>query len=172
MDKMQRIVRRIINILTIAGMASLLIMMILTVVNIVFRPIGHSIMGIIEISQLLIVITVAFAIGYTALKDGHVAMASFTGKMSNSVKKYLKIFSNILTISIWGMIAWYNFKFAWEKTLLGESSIIANYPIYPFRYIWGFGCIILCLIVIPDNFDPKEYRGKNLIHLDVVTRSH
>lgn len=152
MEDLQRIVNRIVKILTSVGMASLLIMMIITVVNIFIRPMGHSILGIIEISQMLIVITVAFAIGYTALKDGHVAMDSFTAKLSPLAKKYFKIISNILTIGIWGMIAWFNFQFAWEKTLLGESSIIANYPIYPFRFIFGLGCILLCLVTIYQTF--------------------
>jgi TRAP-type C4-dicarboxylate transport system permease small subunit len=123
-------------------------MMTIVVVNIIGRMFGKAIIGTYEAVQLLIVVFVAFAIGYAAIKDAHVNMDIIVLRVSKPTQRVLAIISSIFTLGIWVLIAWFTLEFAGEQRLIGEHTIIMEWPIYPFRYIFALGAIVLCLVLL------------------------
>jgi TRAP-type C4-dicarboxylate transport system permease small subunit len=144
----ERILNRILGILVAIGFTCCMLMMMIVVVNIVTRPSGHAIIGTYEAVQLLIVVMVSFSLGYTALSKGHVNMDMVVTRLSSSTQKVFSIISSILGLIIWIMITWYSFQFSAEQLLINEQTAIAEFPIYPFRFIFALGAFITCLVMV------------------------
>jgi TRAP-type C4-dicarboxylate transport system permease small subunit len=157
MDSIEKITRRLLSVLTAIGFGCLMLMMTVVVVNIITRPFGHPIVGTYEAVQLLIVVMVTFAIGYAALEKSHISVDLLINHLSKSTRRILSIITSIITLCIWILISWYSFQFAWEQFLMGESTTIAGWPVYPFRYIFAIGATIMCLVMLLQII--KEIKG-------------
>jgi TRAP-type C4-dicarboxylate transport system permease small subunit len=166
MESFSKAVDRIITSLTTVGFVALMLMMLVVVANIVLRSLsgigfGKPIVGTYEGVQLLITVAVAFALSYTAIKDSHVNMDMVILRLSRRSQSILTVINSILSLGIWALIAWYSFVYAGEQATAGESTSIMEWPIYPFRFIFALGAIILCLVMVLAIFKAvKELRRK------------
>jgi len=140
------------TILAIVGTVCLMGMMLIVMTNIVTRVFGKAILGTYEAVELLIVVMVIFSIGYSAIQKDHVVVSVIISQLSKSVQRILYIFTTFLSLGIWGLIAWYSYKFARDMQLVNERTAIMEWPVYHFRYIFAFGTIILCLVLFLDIF--------------------
>jgi TRAP-type C4-dicarboxylate transport system permease small subunit len=148
MEKFEKILKWTIGKLTAIGFTAMLLMVLIMVINIILRPLGHAILGTYEAVQLLIVIAVAFALGYAAIEKTHVNMDMVIVHLPKSVRRVLFIFTMILTLGVWGGITWFGFNFAIEETLIREHTSIMEWPIYPLRFVFSIGAGIMCLVLI------------------------
>ncbi|MFC1532104.1 TRAP transporter small permease [Thermodesulfobacteriota bacterium] len=160
MESFAKIVHRVIMVCTAGGGAFLVGIMALTVANVISRLFGRAIAGSYEISELLIVVTVAFAIGYTAMMQRHITVKILVSRFSPRTQAIVGSISSILCLGIWAVIAWASIRVALEKTLAGEYSDLLEVPFFPFRSVWVFGLILLCLVFLIDLFKALS-RGVN-----------
>jgi TRAP-type C4-dicarboxylate transport system permease small subunit len=148
MEKFEKILKWTIGKLTAIGFTAMLLMVLIMVINIILRPLGHAILGTYEAVQLLIVIAVAFALGYAAIEKVHVNMDMIIVHLPKSVQRILFIITTILALGVWAGITWYGFNFAIEETLISEHTSIMEWPIYPLRFVFSIGAGIMCLVLI------------------------
>ncbi|MBP1707572.1 MAG: transporter small permease subunit [Chloroflexi bacterium] len=148
MDQFDKVLRWTISRLTAIGFTALIVMMLVMVINIITRPLGHAIIGTYEAVQLLIVIMVAFSLGYAAIEKVHVNMDMVIVRLSRSARRILLIITTFLTLGIWALITWFGFAFASDQTLIREHTTIMEWPIYPLRFVFALGAAIVCLVLI------------------------
>lgn len=150
MESLANFIRRVGTLLGIIGAACLVAVMVVIIANVVLRLLSSSILGTVEIVQLVIVPMAAFALGYTAIKKAHVAITLVTSHLSPSVNRVLAIITTLLSIGIWATILWQGASITWEKWLIPEKTTILVWPVAPLRLTLVLGVIILCLVLLTD----------------------
>jgi TRAP-type C4-dicarboxylate transport system permease small subunit len=93
---------------------------------------------------------VAFALGYCALTQSNVVMDVVFTRLPHPVRTVLTVVTTFLSLGIWVLIAWQSAKSAIQQHLVGEITIIMKWPVYPLRYIFVLGAILLCLVLFVD----------------------
>lgn len=135
---------------TVLSVGSLIGIMLLVVANIIARFFGTVIIGTIELVELMIVVTVAFALGYSAQRQSHVVVKVVVSRFSPRVQAILKIFTSALSIGVCALIVWASAGIMYERALLGEETELLKVPSFPFRFIWVFGLILFCFVLLID----------------------
>ena len=141
----EKSIRSISRSLNIVGGVFLMIMMLLTVANIIGRAAYGPILGTPEIVGFALVIVVGFGLAYTAVRDGHVTVELLVTRFPQRVQAIINIVTSLLGIGVFALIAWQSAMYGWRQSLLGEYAPVLKFPIPPLRYIFVFGCIVLCL---------------------------
>ena len=144
MRSFANIVHRIGGVGAAIGSVFLAGMMVLIVASVVVRPFGEVIAGSYELIEVLIVVPVAFALGYTALKQGHVEVSLVVSRFSQRKQAIIASFTWFLSLGIWGLIVWAGTGIMLEKWL-GERTELLLVPYLPFRFVWVFGLLLFCL---------------------------
>ena len=144
----ERAIRRISRSLNIVGGVILMIMMFLTVANIIGRAVLGPILGTPEIVGYTLVIVVGFGLAYTAVQEGHVTVELLVARFSQRAQAIINIVATLLGIGIFALIAWQSTMYGWKQGLVGEYAPVLKFPISPFRYIFVFGCVVLCLVLV------------------------
>jgi TRAP-type C4-dicarboxylate transport system permease small subunit len=124
----------------------------LVVANIVYRFFGGVIAGTYELVALMIVVTVAFALGYAALKQGHIVVRIVLSRFSPRIQAILTVFTSVIGLGFWALIAWKSAEIMSERALAGEYTEMLGVPYLPFRCAWLFGLLFFCLVLLIDLF--------------------
>jgi len=131
------------------GAAFLTGMMVLIVANIIYRLFGHVIPGSYEISTLMIVVAVAFALGYAAVHNSHIVVKIVVARFSQRWQSILGVLMSLISIGTWAVIAWASYNVLSQRWLT-EMTDLLDIPYLPFRMIFVLGLVILCLVYITD----------------------
>ena len=134
----------------IAGVA-IIIMMLLSTADVVLRLFGKPIPGAYELTGLLGTIVVSFALGFTSLEKGHIAVELLYRKLPQRTQLAIETFTNIVSFLIFGLITYQAFIYALDIRKSGEVSPTLQMPVYPFIFGMSFGFGLLCLILIAES---------------------
>ena len=151
MEYLANLVRRIGGWGMAVGAASLVGVMVLIVASVIFRRAGHVVPGTYELTELMIVVTVAFALGYAALKKSHIVIKIVVARLPQRTQAILEAVMSFISLATWAAVAWAGFIIV-SKRWLSENSETLSVPFLPFRLIFLFGLILLCLIYLIDIF--------------------
>ena len=144
MKKAEKILRFIIEASGIVGVAFLLAMMMMTVVDVVLRYFfRRPIIGSVEISISLMVCVVFLGIAWCALNDGHISVDIITSKLSKKGRAFLNSFDNLVTFALALIIAWRSYLEAVSVKKMEVNSPLLDIPRYPFVTITAFGFLLL-----------------------------
>lgn len=149
MDSFLSVIRRMTGWGMAVGAAFLTGMMILIVANVIYRLFGHVIPGSYEISTLMIVVTVAFALAYAAVQKTHVFVRILVLRFSDRRQAILTIFTSLISLSTWAFIAWASW-IALSNKWLGELTDLLDVPYLPFRIIFVAGVALTCVVYLTD----------------------
>jgi TRAP-type C4-dicarboxylate transport system permease small subunit len=130
--------------------AAALILLILFCVNIVLRYLGYPIKGSNDIAQVISVVMVSFAIGYTHVQKHHISISVLTAHLSPMSQRILASFSNILSLGLVVLLTWQLCALARRIWLSGEVSTTLRFIIHPFIFAEALGCALLCLVIAVD----------------------
>jgi TRAP-type C4-dicarboxylate transport system permease small subunit len=143
----------IIHFLTNSGMIIgaifLVLMMVIVVANVVVRLFGGIIAGSYEMVEMMIVVPVAFALGYTVSNKGSIVVDFVIVHLKPSVRLRLDTINSALGFITWGIIAYAGYRIMAER-MTNERTEMLEIPVLPFRLIWLAGMILLCLIYALD----------------------
>ena len=163
MDYLDRLNRFLIRLLTFIGGAFLVAMVLLTCANILSRNVWVPIKGTFELMGYFGAIVTAFALGYTQLNKGHIAVDVLINTFSSKTKRFLQIINNGVCAVFFAIAAW---QIAVKATTLmktGEVTETLRIIYYPFTYAVAFGCLVLALVMLTDllralipNKEPKS----------------
>ena len=131
--------------------AAIIIMMLLSVADVVLRLFGKPIPGAYELVGFLGTIVVSFALGFTSLEKGHIAVELLYRKLPQRTQLAIETFTNFVSFLIFGLIAYQAFIYALDIRKSGEVSPTLQMPIYPFIFGIALGSGLLCLILIADS---------------------
>jgi TRAP-type C4-dicarboxylate transport system permease small subunit len=133
----------------VAG-ATLFIMMMLTVVDVVLRSVGKPFTGTYELVAIAGAIVVGFAVAQTSWDKGHIYVDFLIEKRSDAVKNAFFICTRVFGIAIFGLLAWNLFLKANHLYKSGEVSMTLHIPYYPAAYALAFCFVVECLVLIAD----------------------
>jgi TRAP-type C4-dicarboxylate transport system permease small subunit len=149
MDRFEKVLNRLANWGVGLGGAFLVAIMLVVVTTVVTRLFKIGFTGGIEMVEVFIVVTVAFALPYTALKKGHVMIDAITSHLKPRTRAIILCFTMFLATVIWGFITWASVLIAQEK-MFTELSYFMKIPYLPFRVIWIVGLTLFTLMYVLD----------------------
>ena len=133
------------------GAAFLVGMMVLVVANIIYRLFGHVIPGSFELSELMIVVAVASALGYAAVHKSHIVVKIVVSRFSQRWQAIIEVLMSLISLATWAVIAWASFNVLSQRWLT-EVTDLLDIPYLPFRIIFVVGLVLLCLVYVTDLF--------------------
>ena len=147
MKYLDKIISRICTAGAVVGAIFLVAAGLLTVVSVTSRGFGNAISGSYEITELLMVVVIGFALAYTGLEDGHVSAGLLTSKLSQSKKKLMKCIKWLICLGTWSWVAWAGFDIMLDYGF-GEHSHLLGIPYLPFRMLWVIGLFLLWFVFL------------------------
>ena len=125
-------------------------MMLLSAADVVLRLFGKPIPGTYELIGFLGTIIVSFALGFTSMEKGHIAVEILVEKLPQRAQFAIEAFTNFVSFLVFGLIAYQAFIYTLDIKKSGEVSLTLQLPIYPFIFGMALGFALLCLLLIAD----------------------
>ena len=119
----------------------------LTCADVVLRAFRHPILGTYEIIGFLGALTAGFALAYTTLIRGHVAVEILVMHLSKGLQKIIYLLVNFLSFGIFFLLGIECVRYGNDLKMAGEVSLTLELPIYPILYGLAFASIVVCLVI-------------------------
>ena len=136
--------------------AAVIAMMLLSVTDVVLRIFGKPVPGTYELVGFLGTIVVSFALAFTSMEKGHIAVELLVERLPQRAQLAIESFANFIGALLFGVIAYQAVLYALDLKKSGEVSSTLQMPAYPFIYGIAAGCALLCLLLITDSI--KSFR--------------
>lgn len=124
---------------------TLLLVMLMQTADVSARLLFRPIIGADEIISFGMAIVVSYSIFSTALSRGHVMVDLLLSRFSSQMQRIVASITLCLTCFVIILIGYENILLGLEIQKNGIRSSILGIPIFPFRYIVAFGCILAFL---------------------------
>lgn len=132
--------------------AAVVAMMLLSTTDVVLRLFGKPISGAYELVGFLGTIVVSFALAFTSMEKGHIAVELLVEKLPQRAQLAIESFCNLIGALLFGMLAYKAIRYALDIKESGEVSSTLQMPIYPFIFGMSVGFGLLFLLLIADFF--------------------
>jgi len=106
--------------------------------------------GGIEIVSFLSVVAIAFAVAYTQVMRGHVAVDFIVEKFPRRAKLIIDAVTTLCGVSLMAVLAYYSFKYGTKLRDTGEVSMTQKIPYYPFVYGMAVCFVVTFLVLVGD----------------------
>ncbi len=149
MHTLDKLIQTLVKILVFVGGVALVVMICLTCANIFFRLVWFPIRGTFEFMGYFGAVVTAFALAYTELKKGHIAVDVVVSGFSRKTRKYLQVVNSFVYFIFFATAAWHIAGKASNLRKTGEVTETLQVIYYPFTYAvaLGFGVLALVLLV-------------------------
>jgi TRAP-type C4-dicarboxylate transport system permease small subunit len=107
-----------------------------------------SVPGGIEIVSFLAVVAIGFAVPYTQVVHGNVAVDFVIEKVPSRPKAIVDAFTAFLSVCLMVLLAYYSFKYAGKLRTTGEVSMTQKIPFYPFVYGMALAFMVTTVVLI------------------------
>ena len=146
---LQKIVYPASSAVSIIGMITLILMVLLTIAEVIARRFfNEPITGALSLSSLGLVIFVFLTLAYCAVKGGHVELGILTSAFPKRVQAVIASIMYILTAGILGVAGWQLWVQAMKVQNAGQTSGPLEIVIYPFLYIASLGTLLVALVYL------------------------
>ena len=149
-DVLDRVSRVLNRALMVVGGVLLVGMILLTCANITLRLVWVPVKGTFELMGFFGAIVTAFALGYTQIKKGHIAIDIVVMQFSPTTQCILRGVNYLVCASFFGLAAWRMAQWATTLWKTGEVTETLRVIFYPFTYGVSFGCFVLALVLVVD----------------------
>lgn len=147
---MDRITDLLNKILLFAGGVAALALMALATGNVCLRMFQMPYRGAYELVSFFGTVVIAFALGYTQKKKGHIVVDILSCRFSDKAKKIIDCVSYLLIIIFFAILAWEVSIWGFRIARCGEVSETLKIIYYPFIFCVALGFAVLCLNLIMD----------------------
>jgi len=151
MDLLERLSARLNQWTAWLAGGALVSMMLISVINIVLRIVSRPFGGTTEMVGWLAALTAAFALGYTQMNKGHVAIDLLVSRFSHRTRAVLDSMISFIILALAVLAARQLTVHAgnlWQRGSLSETMHIAYFP---FTYVVAFSFLFLALTLLVDG---------------------
>lgn len=134
----------------ILACAAVVAMMILSTADVVLRLFGKAIPGTYELVGFLGTVVVSFALAFTSLEKGHIAVEILVEKLPPRARLAIEAFGNLAGTLLFGVLAYQAVLYALDIQKSGEVSLTLQLPPYPFIFGIAAGCALLSLLLVAE----------------------
>ena len=128
----------------------LIVMVLLTCANIVFRMFWVPISGTYELMGFSGALLTAFALAYTQVKKGHISVDVLVNVFPQKAQWVLSAINNGMCFIFFMLAGWQLAIKANTLRTTGEVTETLRIIYYPFTYAVALGCVVLALILLTD----------------------
>jgi TRAP-type C4-dicarboxylate transport system permease small subunit len=143
LTKVIELVTRLTNYMALVVLS---VMALFTGISVLLRYIFNKpIPGDMELTQFMMAIVVAAAIGYCAFKKGHIIVDILFVKLSQKTRAIFNIFHYLIGAILFALVCW---RTGMEALVVQERNLtspVLLIPIFPFYWVVAIGSGILCL---------------------------
>jgi len=134
--------------LVLMGIAGLFLMAMiaLTCANVLFRLVWIPVAGTFELMGFFGAVLTAFAMGYTQIKKGYIAVDIVVLGFSKRIRNILNAANAIICAGFFGLVTWQISKYAANLRETEEVTETLQIIYYPFTYAVAVGCGALALV--------------------------
>jgi len=132
---------------------------ILTCSNIFLRVVWVPIKGTFELVGYIGAVAIAFALGYTQIQKGHIAVDILVNRFPVPVQRTLRRINALMLMVLFALVAWQIFGHATTLWKTGEVTETLQIIYFPFTYGVALGCAALALAFLAEclkSFLPHE----------------
>jgi len=147
LERISRVLNQIM--IWLAGVL-LTIMILLTCANILSRIVWVPIKGTFELMGYFGAVITAFALGYTQMEKGHIAVDILVKSFSKRTRNILNSINYSVCLVFFMITGWQIVKYGIILIKTGEITETLRIPYYPFVFGVAFGCGILSLVLLVD----------------------
>jgi len=138
------------RIMLIVGGICLVAMIALTSANILVRFFWIPIRGTYELMGFLGALVTSFALGYTQLQKGHIAVDILINSFPRRTKRILEAINGVAIMAFFSVMALQISKKAWILRSTGEVTETLRIPYYPVTFGVALGCGFLAMVFLGD----------------------
>jgi TRAP-type transport system small permease protein len=121
-------------------------LMFLTVADILMRRfLNQSILGTVELTELMMVVIVFFTLAFSEMKDAHIKVDIFASKLKPPTRVLLDVITQLLASLLFAFMTVSVLMHAFSMQRTGEVTQDLWIPKYPFLYLTAVGCAVLSL---------------------------
>jgi TRAP-type C4-dicarboxylate transport system permease small subunit len=132
----------------IIAIVAIVLMMLMIVFDVTLRYAFNSpILGVVELTEIMMVTIGFLAVVYTTVKNGHVKVEVMTNILPDISKDILDSIFYVISIVVLYFIARQNVLESLEVMRRGKGTTLLNVPIYPFYIIISIGCGLVAIIL-------------------------
>lgn len=113
----------------------------------------YNIRIVYELCQLCGAGVAALAIPYATIKGAHTEMDIITSHLNERVRNMLAGISGIVTIVIMLFTVYMLVTYAYQRTLIFESTTTNHLPMWIFRWLYAFGMIVTGIVAAIEMVD-------------------
>jgi TRAP-type C4-dicarboxylate transport system permease small subunit len=137
------------NTFNVVASASLVVMMLLTCADVFMRYVfSKPIIGTYDLVGLMGAILASFAMPYTMLQKGHVAVEILVLHLSRGKQLIIETFTHLVGISLFVVLIWQAILVARDMKAVGEVTPTIHLPFYPILYCMALCFFGLCLAIL------------------------
>ena len=127
----------------------LFIMMIMTRTDVFLRKFSNlSILGTVELTELLMIIVVFCSLAECQVHDGHIKVDLVLKRFSPRVQSLFDVFTQSICFLLFSLMTWAIWRHAGSMKEWGEVTVDLALPVYPFIYVAVAGCALLALVLL------------------------
>lgn len=142
-------VTRLGFILNIVASASLFSIILLTCLDVSMRYFFNSpLTGTYDLVGLMGAVIAAFAMPYTMLEKGHVAVEILIQSLSRGVQLFIETVTHLVGIALFLVLVWQCILLALDMKAAGEVTPTLLLPFYPIVYCMAVCFFVLCLAIL------------------------
>ena len=139
-----------LNWVTVAGLA---VMSLLTAADVIAAKVFHvPIVWAYEVTGLLGLIIVFFAVAYTQKVRGHIEIEFVSMRLPVPVQKISAAIVALLGMAVFAFMSWQMFDFALSLQAAGRITPIQRIPLSPFAYASTFCFVVVFLVLLLQFF--------------------
>lgn len=145
----EKAVTALSSFFNVIASAALVLMMVLSCADIFMRYLFNSpITGTYDIVGLSGAVLASFALPYTMLKKGHVAVELLVRSLSNGKRLLIETFSHLLGVSLFLVLVWQAILLSRDLKAAGEVTPTVHLPFYPIVYGMALCFFALSLAIL------------------------
>lgn len=123
--------------------------MLLIVINILLRVIRRSpITGTIDYVNVLSALTVALALAYCAVRNGHIMIDLVVDRWPARAQALVDSLISLLSLIFWAVTTWYTVEYSITMMNKGVLMSTASIPVYPVLYLIALGLSALSVVLL------------------------
>jgi len=130
--------------------AAIAFIMLLTCADVVLRLFDRPIPGTYELVGLFGAVIVAFALAWTSVERGHIAVELFVDRLPARPRSLVEALGSIAGAALFGLLAWQSLVYARDLMESGEVSLTLGMPTWPFVLGIVAGTAMLTAVLLAD----------------------
>jgi TRAP-type C4-dicarboxylate transport system permease small subunit len=144
----EMLIKKIGNGGTVLGAIFMSAIALIITATVVGRAVRVALPGTFDLVETLVVVGIAFALVYGQLQDRHLRAEIAIERLRGRMKSGIESFVGVLNLFYWAVLLVAGATMFYDKWGKGESTELLKVPVVPFRGVWVFALILMCLLLL------------------------